>query len=180
LLRSPRQRLQRSRRSTPSSCIQRRLPMCQVCALHHALRCPALARRARSSAASGAMSALLRSRCHHGARQGVFAAACTPAAAASTAPLRLHPPPAPAPPAAGWPTVSVPVLSKATVSTRCASSSACASLIRMPCCAATPVPAMMAAGVASPSAQGQAITSTATAWISAASVPAPPTASPAA
>jgi hypothetical protein len=46
---------------------------------------------------------------------------------------------------------------------RCASSSASASLIRMPCRAATPVPAMMAAGVARPSAQGQAITSTATA-----------------
>ena len=63
----------------------------------------------------------------------------------------------------GRPTVKVPVLSKATTSTLCASSSACASLIKMPCCAATPVPAMMATGVASPSAQGQAITSTATA-----------------
>ena len=45
----------------------------------------------------------------------------------------------------------------------CASSSACASLIRMPWRAATPVPAMIAVGVARPSAQGQAITSTATA-----------------
>ena len=69
----------------------------------------------------------------------------------------------------GWPMVSVPVLSKATVSARCASSSACASLIKMPSLAATPVPAMMAAGVARPSAQGQAITSTATARISATS-----------
>ncbi|MNT08708.1 hypothetical protein D3C72_1434580 [compost metagenome] len=43
----------------------------------------------------------------------------------------------------------------------------------MPCLAATPVPAMMAAGVANPSAQGQAITITATAWISAASMPTP-------
>ena len=34
----------------------------------------------------------------------------------------------------------------------------------MPCRAATPVPAMMAVGVASPSAHGQAITSTATAF----------------
>ena len=79
----------------------------------------------------------------------------------------------------GWPTVSVPVLSKATVSTLCASSSACTSLIRMPCLAATPVPAMMAVGVASPSAQGQAITITATAWISAASSPAPMASQPA-
>ena len=45
--------------------------------------------------------------------------------------------------------------------------------MRMPCFAATPVPAMMAAGVASPSAQGQAITSTATARISAVSAPTP-------
>ena len=63
----------------------------------------------------------------------------------------------------GCPTVRVPVLSNTTVSTRCATSSASASLIKMPCLAATPVPAMMAVGVASPSAQGQAITSTATA-----------------
>ena len=63
----------------------------------------------------------------------------------------------------GLPSVSVPVLSKATSVMRCATSSASASLIKMPCRAATPVPAMMAVGVASPSAQGQAITSTATA-----------------
>jgi hypothetical protein len=64
----------------------------------------------------------------------------------------------------GRPSVSVPVLSKATTSMRCASSSASASLIRMPWRAATPVPAMMAVGVARPSAQGQAMTSTATAF----------------
>ena len=56
---------------------------------------------------------------------------------------------------------------------RCANSSAWASRIKMPRFAATPVPAMMAAGVASPSAQGQAITITATLWISATSKPAP-------
>jgi hypothetical protein len=67
------------------------------------------------------------------------------------------------------PSVSVPVLSKATVVTACATSSASASLIRMPWRAATPVPAMIAVGVARPSAQGQAITSTATALISACS-----------
>jgi len=37
----------------------------------------------------------------------------------------------------------------------------------MPFCAATPVPAMMAAGVANPKAHGQAITNTATALMSA-------------
>ena len=65
--------------------------------------------------------------------------------------------------------VKVPVLSKATVSARQACSSASASLIKIPSPAATPVPAMMAAGVARPSAQGQAITSTATARINATS-----------
>ena len=73
----------------------------------------------------------------------------------------------------GCPAVRVPVLSKATTSSRCASSSACASLMRMPCRAATPVPAMIAAGVARPSAQGQAITITATDRISATSKPTP-------
>ncbi len=50
---------------------------------------------------------------------------------------------------------------------------ASASLIRMPWRAATPVPAMIAAGVARPRAQGQAMTSTATALISAVSSGAP-------
>ena len=72
----------------------------------------------------------------------------------------------------GRPRVRVPVLSKATVRTRWAISSASASLIRMPNFAATPVPAMIAVGVARPSAQGQAITSTATARITAVSMPA--------
>ena len=78
----------------------------------------------------------------------------------------------------GAPSVSVPVLSKATVSTRCARSSAEASLTRMPWRAATPVPAITATGVASPSAQGQANTSTETAWISAVSVPLPASSQP--
>ncbi len=64
----------------------------------------------------------------------------------------------------GCPMVSVPVLSNATTFTRCAVSSASASLISTPWRAATPVPAMIAVGVASPSAHGQAITSTATAF----------------
>ncbi len=72
----------------------------------------------------------------------------------------------------GRPSVSVPVLSNATAVTAWARSSASASLIRMPCRAAAPVPTMMAVGVASPSAQGQAITITDTAFSS------PATASP--
>ena len=47
------------------------------------------------------------------------------------------------------------------------------SLTRMPARAATPAPATMAVGVASPSAQGQAMTRTETALISAGSRPAP-------
>ena len=64
----------------------------------------------------------------------------------------------------GRPAVSVPVLSKATTSIACARSSASASRMRMPRRAAAPLPAMMAVGVARPSAQGQAMTSTATAY----------------
>ena len=63
----------------------------------------------------------------------------------------------------GLPIVSVPVLSKATISSLCASSNTCGSLIKIPKRAATPVPAMIAAGVAKPNAQGQAITRTETA-----------------
>ena len=63
----------------------------------------------------------------------------------------------------------VPVLSSTTVSIVPAASKACASLNQTPERAATPMPAMMAAGVASPNAQGQAITSTDTARMSAVS-----------
>ena len=55
----------------------------------------------------------------------------------------------------------------------CAVSRVCGSRIKMPRCAAMPVPATMAMGVAKPRAQGQAITSTATAWIKATSAAAP-------
>ena len=79
----------------------------------------------------------------------------------------------------GRPSVRVPVLSKATTSTRCANSKACASLIKIPYFAATPVPAMMATGVAKPIAQGQAITSTATARIRATSSGSPANIQPA-
>ena len=63
----------------------------------------------------------------------------------------------------GLPIVRVPVLSKATMFKRCANSNTCGSLMRIPKRAATPVPAMMAAGVARPRAHGHAITRTETA-----------------
>ena len=55
----------------------------------------------------------------------------------------------------------VPVLSSTTVSISLACCKASPVLIRMPLPAPTPVPTMIATGVASPSAQGQEITSTA-------------------
>ena len=54
----------------------------------------------------------------------------------------------------------VPVLSSATMSTRPVSSSDAAVLKRMPFFAPSPLPTIMATGVASPSAQGQLMTST--------------------
>jgi hypothetical protein len=68
----------------------------------------------------------------------------------------------------GSPRVSVPVLSIASTLTFSARSSASAFLTRMPAEAPCPVATMIAVGVASPRAQGQAITSTATALTSAA------------
>ncbi len=61
----------------------------------------------------------------------------------------------------GSPLVSVPVLSKTTVSILCASCKDRALLIRMPFCAPIPVPTITAVGVAKPRAQGQAIIKTA-------------------
>ncbi len=69
----------------------------------------------------------------------------------------------------GLPAVNVPVLSNATVVTAYACSSAWASLIKIPCLAATPVPTIIAAGVAKPNAHGHAITKTATMLIMASS-----------
>jgi len=60
----------------------------------------------------------------------------------------------------GLPSVTVPVLSSTTAPILWAVSSASPLLIRMPCSAPLPVATMMAVGVASPSAQGQAMTST--------------------
>ena len=62
----------------------------------------------------------------------------------------------------GLPSVSVPVLSSSTVSTRLAASSTAPPLTRMPSSAPRPVPTATAAGVARPSAHGHAITRTAT------------------
>lgn len=61
---------------------------------------------------------------------------------------------------AGSPFVTVPVLSSTTVSTEWVTSRISPERIRMPCRAPRPVPTMIAVGVARPSAQGQAITST--------------------
>ena len=64
---------------------------------------------------------------------------------------------------AGRPSVSVPVLSTTSVSTFSMRSSASAFLMRTPACAPRPTPTMIDIGVASPSAHGQAMISTATA-----------------
>ena len=60
----------------------------------------------------------------------------------------------------GSPFVIVPVLSSATICVRPAASSDTAVLKRMPFFAPTPLPTMIATGVASPSAQGQLMTRT--------------------
>ena len=67
----------------------------------------------------------------------------------------------------------MPVLSMTTVSTSFACCSASPDFIRIPWFAPTPVPTIMATGVASPRAQGQEITSTAMAEEMANSAPAP-------
>ena len=71
------------------------------------------------------------------------------------------------------PVVTVPVLSSTIVSTRRVDSRICGPLIRIPSCAPRPVPTSSAVGVASPSAHGQAMISTATAAVNATSAPAP-------
>ncbi len=60
----------------------------------------------------------------------------------------------------GLPCVIVPVLSRTTVFTVCAVSSASADFIKIPCKAPCPVPTIMATGVASPKAHGHDITKT--------------------
>src|ERR1700719_3206445 len=63
----------------------------------------------------------------------------------------------------GLPSVSVPVLSTTSVSILSMRSSASAFLIKTPACAPRPTPTMIDIGVASPSAQGQAMIRTLTA-----------------
>ena len=65
------------------------------------------------------------------------------------------------------PSVTVPVLSSTIVPTRRVCSSTSGPRIRIPSCAPRPVPTISAVGVASPSAQGQAMISTATAAVNA-------------
>ena len=67
----------------------------------------------------------------------------------------------------GSPCVMVPVLSSTMVLTSCTVSNASADLIKTPLAAPRPVPTIIAVGVASPSAHGQLITSTAIALESA-------------
>ena len=67
------------------------------------------------------------------------------------------------------PAVSVPVLSSTIALTRCADSRICGPAMSAPIFAARPEPTISAVGVASPSAHGQATTSTVIALVSAAS-----------
>ena len=67
----------------------------------------------------------------------------------------------------GLPSVIVPVLSSTTVSILCAVSRLSADFVSIPSCAPLPVPTIIAVGVASPNAQGQEITSTDIAIVSA-------------
>ena len=67
----------------------------------------------------------------------------------------------------GFPSVSVPVLSTTSVSTFSSTSSASACRTNTPASAPRPVPTMIDIGVANPSAHGQAMMSTATAFTSA-------------
>ena len=66
----------------------------------------------------------------------------------------------------GRPSVTVPVLSKTTVSALWLISRASPLFIRMPWLAPSPVPTIIAVGVASPNAQGHAITNTDTKIVS--------------
>ncbi len=84
------------------------------------------------------------------------------------------------PSTARCPVVTVPVLSSRMVSTVRVSSRTCGPLIRMPSWAPRPVPVSRPTGVASPRAQGQAMTRTATAAVKAARSSASLTAGPAA
>ena len=83
--------------------------------------------------------------------------ASTDAARSSTSRRARRPPAATTARPSGGPSVSVPVLSKTTVSTRAAASSASPPRMRIPASAPRPVPTMIAVGVARPIAHGQAM-----------------------
>ena len=155
--------------ATPSSSIQRWLPSrsARPSTVPETPR-PGSARRSAAAVTVSSAEACARAASFTARASGCSLPDCS-AAARRSASRSLRPGAAARPVSEGLPAVSVPVLSKATTRTACATSSACASLIRMPWRAAAPVPTMIAAGVARPSAQGQAITSTATARSRAAS-----------
>ena len=129
--------------------------------LSRGLRCRGRARRAahRPSRPSWPCAAAA---CSTARASGCSLPRCSAAASASTSSGDL-PLAACSACSRGLPSVSVPVLSKATSLTARICSIACASRTRMPRRAASPVPTMKVAGVARPSAQGQAMTSTDTA-----------------
>ena len=77
------------------------------------------------------------------------------------------------------PVVTVPVLSSTTVSTAREDSSAWYRVMKMPSCAPRPQATISAAGVARPSAHGQAMISTASAALNACSAGAPASSQPA-
>ena len=91
---------------------------------------------------------------------------------------RRRPPPTVTSTSAIRPVVTVPVLSRTIVSTSCVASSTSGPRMSTPSCAPRPVPTSSAVGVARPSAQGQAMISTATAAVNA-SVAAWPVSEPA-
>ena len=123
--------------------------------------CPAIASKSRTVA--GAMPQSRRVLARWRARAGAPSRARRLAAMRSTSSARRAGRSGTTSVTAGRPTVSVPVLSTTSVSMRPARSSAAALRMSTPARAPAPLPTMIAVGVARPSAQGQAITSTATA-----------------
>ncbi len=119
--------------------------------------------------ASAAKSATAGSRSNRSAAAVATARAIGCSDASSTAPARRRTWSVSAPSSATTstrvirPVVSVPVLSRTTVSTFRVDSSTCGPRMRIPSWAPRPVPAIRAVGVARPSAHGQAMTRTETA-----------------
>ena len=116
-----------------------------------------------NSAASGSGQAAVPGAGHDRGRQRVLGGALDGGDQARGAPPRRTRRPAARRSGSGLPLVIVPVLSRTTVSSLCAVSSASAERIRMPAVAPLPVPTVIDSGVARPSAHGQAMISTDTA-----------------